>query len=392
MEVLRAAGLLEEQAGIAAHLAVRQGAAERLEAELPDELVGARGVGRRLGLAGDQSVLVAASKGRPGEPLGRLAVGFRLERRDPLPLQLVLEPVDEVLFREAAGGLGLIAEQVAHGVVVLAVRQATHGQRLQAAPIGPGDPLPCLADLLVGKAGQVVDPAQQHGFLVAARLDPLAAGVLHSLRRLPQQQRLLGVPPIDQIHQRESERRDLVTARVGLGEFEPRLGGHAVVAVAPLALDGVQHGVHLLDEERLIHCASRLRGDARSECGEHRGDHEGRNQHRSRPSPYHRLPPTPPVSGMASISGEEPSGPPSGMQTRGRHSWPWTPGRSIGLTGVCSRRLPLLRLARFGPTVQPSRRSTSGKSWAKSSLVGQAARAASRSAPCQFRSSSVSWA
>ena len=116
-------------------------------------------------------MLVAASEGSAGESLGRLAVGFRLERGDALGLQLVLEAVDEVLFREAAGGLALIAQQVPHGVVVLAVRQATHGQRLQAAPIGPGDSLPSLTCLLVGKAGQVVDPAQQHGFVSAARLD-----------------------------------------------------------------------------------------------------------------------------------------------------------------------------------------------------------------------------
>ena len=96
-------------------------------------------------------------------------------------------------------------------MVVLAVRQATHGQRLRAALIGPSDSLSCLAHLLVGKAGQVVDPAQQHGFFVTVRLDSLAAGVFHSLRRLPQQQRSLGVPPIDQIHERKSERRDLVT-------------------------------------------------------------------------------------------------------------------------------------------------------------------------------------
>ena len=285
VEVLRAAGLLEEQAGITAHLAVRQGAPKRLETELPHELVCTRGVGRRLGLAGNQSVLVTASKGGPGESLGRFAVGFRLERRDSLRLQLVLEPVDEVLFREAAGGLDLIAEQVAHGVVVLAVRQATHGQRLQAAPIGPSDSLSRLAHLLVGKAGQVVDPAQQHGFFVTARLDSLAAGVFHALRRLPQQQRLLGIPPIDQIHQRESERRDLVTARVGFGEFEPCLGGHAVVAVAPFALNGVQHGVHPLDEERLIHGASRLCGGARRQFHDRRGNHEGRNQQGKGPSP-----------------------------------------------------------------------------------------------------------
>ena len=53
-----------------------------------------------------------------------------------------------------------------------------------------------------------------------------------------------GSLPIDQVDQLESERRDPVPAGVRLGEFEPRLGGHAVVAVALLALDGVQHRVH----------------------------------------------------------------------------------------------------------------------------------------------------
>ena len=102
---------------------------------------------------------------------------------------------------------------------------------------------------------------------------------------------------------------------------------------------------------------------------------------------------------------------PGRLPTRGRtiHPWPGVCGDSLSVRGhvnllnyLLSIRSPVgsqtakpgrsLRLARFGPTVQPSRRSTSGKSWAKSSLVGQAARAASRSAPCQFRSSSVSWA
>lgn len=59
------------------------------------------------------------------------------------------------------------------------------------------------------------------------------------------------------------------------------------------------------------------------------------------------------------------------------------------LPSESSVRSPRLTRVLLTP-VQPSRRSTSGKSLAKSSLVGQAARAASRSAPRQFRSSSVS--
>jgi hypothetical protein len=41
----------------------------------------------------------------------------------------------------------------------------------------------------------------------------------------------------------------------------------------------------------------------------------------------------------------------------------------------------------FGGRLQARRRSTLGRSWAKSSLLGQAARAASRSAPDQSRAS-----
>ena len=134
VEVPGAAGLLEAQARISAHLVFRQGAAERPEAEPPDERVDGRGISRRPGSVRDQSVLVAAPKGRAGEPLGRLAVGLGLDRRHALPFKLVLEAVDEVLLGEAAGGLDLIAEEVAHRVVVLAVRQAAHGR----APPGRG--------------------------------------------------------------------------------------------------------------------------------------------------------------------------------------------------------------------------------------------------------------
>ena len=101
----------------------------------------------------------------------------------------------------------------------------------QAALLGLRDFLSCLAHLLVRKAGQVVDPAQQRLLFVTARLDPLAAGVFHALRGLPQQQRLLGILPIDQIDQLESERRDLGLAGVGLGKFEP-----CVSEATPLSL------------------------------------------------------------------------------------------------------------------------------------------------------------
>ena len=236
-------------------------------------------------------MVVTASKGCQGEPLRRFAVGFRLQRRDPLSLHLVLEAVDEVLFGEAAGGLDLIAQQVAHGVVVLAVRQATHGQRLQAALLGQRDLLARLAHLFVRKAGQVVDPAQQRLFFVTARLDPLAAGVFRAVRGLPQQQRSLGIPPIDQIDQLESERRDLGLAGVGRREIRvvsprPRRCRCGTVRTARRAAPGAavpRRTTHRLHD--------RLRRGDRWGYGRCGGDQEGGKHHPPQPSSSHRLPP-----------------------------------------------------------------------------------------------------
>ena len=70
---------------------------------------------------------------------------------------------------------------------------------------------------------------------------------------------------------------------------------------------------------------------------------------------------------------------------------PTTCGWPATSSSACSGIRQLVRAPRMRTShSQPSRRSTSGKRWAKSSFVGQTSRAASRSAPCQLRSCSES--
>ena len=71
----------------------------------------------------------------------------------------------------------MIGQQVADRMVVLAVRQPTHRQRLVAKLLGALDPAPRLTHLFLRQTGQVADPAEQHLFLVTTRFDPLTARV-----------------------------------------------------------------------------------------------------------------------------------------------------------------------------------------------------------------------
>ena len=85
----------------------------------------------------------------PGKPFRRFAVCLRMKRRDALAFQLVLETKNEILLGETVGRPALIAQQIAHGAIVLAVSEPAHGQCSQTAFTGPRDLLPCLPHLFV---------------------------------------------------------------------------------------------------------------------------------------------------------------------------------------------------------------------------------------------------
>ena len=105
--------------------------AERLEAELANEPRAARG--RRL--ARDQAARIAAAEGVARQLLGRGAVGLDQQRREILRLVLILEAVDEIFGRKLVGRRGLVAEQIANRVVVLAVRQPPQLRARRAVPV-----------------------------------------------------------------------------------------------------------------------------------------------------------------------------------------------------------------------------------------------------------------
>ena len=138
------------------------------------------GAARRRGRAGHRVVRVAGAEGRAGEFLGCRAVGVFEQRREVLRRVLILEAVDEILGRKLVGGQAAVAQQVAHGVVVLAVRQAAqHDSRAHGA--GAGGLLVAvvhrLGQLVALELRQAVDPRAQRGFLGTAGLDALSAGM-----------------------------------------------------------------------------------------------------------------------------------------------------------------------------------------------------------------------
>ena len=216
-------------------------AAKCLEAELADK-AGAAGGGEFL--AGNQLVRIAAAESVGGEPFGRGAVGLDQQRRKRLRLVLIAETVDEVFRRKTVGGRGLVAEQVADGVIVLAVGQAPEvgmGSLLAVAGIFLLAIVQRGRQLIAGKLGQPLDPLAQNRFLFASGDDALPAGVRDAIGRLVQQQRLLGVLAVDEDDERPSEGFDAFGRGVLVGEMQPRGRRHAVGIVAGRAAGLLKH-------------------------------------------------------------------------------------------------------------------------------------------------------
>ena len=93
-EVLLLRGGLGEEHAIAGRLLGGQRPPERLQAELANELVTARGIAWRRRLAWHQSLRVAVAKCLRGKLFARDRVGFGQDRRNALTLRLIGEAVE----------------------------------------------------------------------------------------------------------------------------------------------------------------------------------------------------------------------------------------------------------------------------------------------------------
>ena len=97
--------------------------------KLLDEL----GAARRRGRARHERLRIAAEC-VGGEFLGGGAVSVLEQRREVLRRVLILEAVDEIFGRKLVGGKAAVAQQIAHRVVVLAVREAAQRDMRALAP------------------------------------------------------------------------------------------------------------------------------------------------------------------------------------------------------------------------------------------------------------------
>ena len=160
---------------------------------------------------------IAAAEGVARQLLGGGAVGLDQQRRKALRLGLIAESVDEILGWKLVGGRGLVAQQIAHGVVELAVRQPPQFGLRHALARAGSLLLAIFQRLRQFGAGKLRSASAIQAFSDAsswrARLDPFAAAVRDPVGRLVQQQGAIRLLPVDQRHQRSSEGLDSSRAR-----------------------------------------------------------------------------------------------------------------------------------------------------------------------------------
>ena len=129
IEILVARGFAFEKLIVGVGFGFRQRSAKCALAEMADEFFAAGGICGTAGLAGDEAARIATEKRGAGGFLGRAVVRFGQQRRNALRVHLVGEAVNEIFAGKLIGGPGLIAQQIAQSVVVLAVRQAAEHER-----------------------------------------------------------------------------------------------------------------------------------------------------------------------------------------------------------------------------------------------------------------------
>ena len=204
------------------------------------------------GLQGTRRLRVAAAECVGGELFGGHGVRFGQQRRHALALHLIGETVEVVLLREVVGGTGEIAQQIAHSVVVLAVRETAERSGADGARLRCAEPVERRAQVGFRKLGEIVDPLAQRLFVGAVFLDPFAAGVPDSSGRFTEQQRLRGIGAIHQRREPEPERPHSGFGGLLRRKHEARGRGDAILVVAHAALGLLERRIDFVQEQPLL--------------------------------------------------------------------------------------------------------------------------------------------
>ena len=149
---------------------------------------------------------IAISKSVRRQFPGSRTVCLFKQRRQVLGIVLILEAADKVLGRKLIRRFRLIAQQIAHRVVVLAVRQPPQNRS--------GSPLRVRAGFIVLQSGcefvgrhgrKKSDPGNERRLFRATRLNALAACMRNAPGGFLQQQRFFGMLPVYKPNQRAAE-------------------------------------------------------------------------------------------------------------------------------------------------------------------------------------------
>jgi len=137
---------------------------------------------RRSRIAGDKTTPVA-SKCVGGELFGGSAVGVLEQGRNDFGLVLVLESIHEIFGWELIGGEAAVVEQIADGVVVLAVGEASESDDRAGRAGSTGFFLAVaqsLRSFVTSHGGEMFNPGSQGSLFRSAWLDALSTSMGNS--------------------------------------------------------------------------------------------------------------------------------------------------------------------------------------------------------------------
>ena len=218
--------------------------------KLADKLFATHPVSQAGWLTKSELLRLTANSGN-SQFFRRCGVVFSQQWGKALALNLVLETVDKIFRRKLRGRVGCVAQKIAHGVVVLAMRQPA--KRFRSSHSAFRNRRSKRKQFLRGKTGQVVHPDFQQFFFRPILRNAHASRVLQSIGGLHAQRaigRRFGIHPALQL---QAEDFPLRSGCLNLRENQTSGSGNSIRNMAGPAICLFQNRIQIAYKPGSIH-------------------------------------------------------------------------------------------------------------------------------------------
>ena len=249
-KVVAALGFGNKQATIPILLFGFQRTAKCATSKLADKLFATCPVSRAGRLTKSKLLRLTANSGN-SQFFRRCGVVFSQQWGKALALNLVFETIDKIFRWKLRSGVGCVAQQISHSVVVLAMRQPA--KRFRGSHSAFRSWRSKRKQFLRGKTGQVIHPGFQQLFFRPILRNAHATRVFQTIGGLPTQQtigRRFGIHPALQL---QAEDFPLRIGSFGVGENQIGGPGNSIGDVTSSAICIFQNRVQIADKPGSIH-------------------------------------------------------------------------------------------------------------------------------------------